>query len=116
MSQHTELIANIKTLLSLDAANALVPHGIGGRARTLLKAAADALQAMERMPMTWQPIETAPLTGKAVLVHCPNRKNTYVVFWDQGESQWRHFGGLSSPLLEGPTHWMHLPTPPESKG
>jgi len=34
------LIACIEALLRLDAAGALVPHGIGGHARTLLESAA----------------------------------------------------------------------------
>lgn len=38
------LIENIKALLDLDAAGVLVPHGIGGHARTLLGAAAVRLR------------------------------------------------------------------------
>ncbi len=37
----------IEALLALDAANALVPHGIGGHARNLLEAAAIRLSMME---------------------------------------------------------------------
>ena len=52
---NTELIANINALLSIDAAGALVPHGLGGHAKTLLKAAADALEAAQPAgePLAW---------------------------------------------------------------
>lgn len=39
------LVSSIEALLSLDAAGALVPHGIGGHARDLLSAAAVRLSA-----------------------------------------------------------------------
>lgn len=39
------LVSNIEALLALDAARALVPHGIGGHARSLLKSAAALLQS-----------------------------------------------------------------------
>lgn len=39
------LLSSISALLGLDACDALVPHGIGGHARTLLTASADALQS-----------------------------------------------------------------------
>jgi hypothetical protein len=45
-----KLHAAIDALLSLDAAGALVPHGIGGHARTLLTAARAAIAIMEAEP------------------------------------------------------------------
>ena len=39
-----KLLGSIDALLKLDADGALVPHGIGGHARTLLNAAAARLQ------------------------------------------------------------------------
>lgn len=45
-----ELVRNIRALLELDAAKALVPHGVGGHARTLLSAAAVRLSAEVEQP------------------------------------------------------------------
>ncbi len=39
-----KLVHCIRALLGLDAAKALVPHGLGGHARTLLATAADRLE------------------------------------------------------------------------
>lgn len=41
---NTKLCSSIDALLELDARNALVPHGIGGHARTLLEAAANRIR------------------------------------------------------------------------
>ena len=41
-----DLVGRIDALLSLDAAGALVPHGLGGHARELLTAAANRLRAV----------------------------------------------------------------------
>ena len=65
--------------------------------------------------MQWQPIETAPKTSKAILVHCAERKNTYTVTWMRDEEfpwsgKWKHFAG--GFLTEAPSHWMPLPAPP----
>ena len=56
------LVACITALLSLDAAGALIPHGIGGHARTLLEAAAKELQAQPTPPVG-QAAETCPTCG-----------------------------------------------------
>jgi hypothetical protein len=62
----------------------------------------------------WQSIETAPKTRHAILVHCEERRNTYVVTWNPLEEPpgWFHFGG--GFLYECPSHWMPLPDPPET--
>ena len=65
--------------------------------------------------MQWQPIETAPKTSKAILVHCAERKNTYTATWVRDEEfpwsgKWKHFAG--GFLTEAPSHWMPLPAPP----
>ncbi|MBA3773855.1 MAG: hypothetical protein H0X13_15595 [Ramlibacter sp.] len=57
----------------------------------------------------WQPIETAPTDPKALLVWCPENKNTYAVVWDDGAWQ---IWGYGSRLTEKPTHWQPLPPPP----
>lgn len=41
---NAQLISCIRSLLELDADNALVPHGVGGHAMALLTAAAVRLQ------------------------------------------------------------------------
>jgi len=61
--------------------------------------------------MEWQPIETAPKTGRSRLVWTPRYRNTYLVVWrDEG---WEFFGGPGRlNELDQPTHWMPLPDPP----
>lgn len=44
----TELIKATEALLALDAKGALVPHGIGGHARTLLTEALSHIAAQDR--------------------------------------------------------------------
>lgn len=46
---NAKLCGSIDALLSLDAAGALVPHGIGGHARTLLESAATRIRALESL-------------------------------------------------------------------
>lgn len=79
--------------------------------------------------MEWQPIETAPKDGRWVLlcgfdpdddpVYGSTNPPAVVAFWredDWGDewaycfwdSDWRSF-------VDGPTHWMPLPEPPETK-
>lgn len=61
----------------------------------------------------WKPIEEAPKTRTAILVWCPERKNTYMVTWDDRyDGEWRTFGGFTT-LGEYPSHWMPVPPPPE---
>jgi hypothetical protein len=81
--------------------------------------------------MQWNPIETAPKDGTAVLVmrnvwpgtdsgkadSC-NAHNTYVASWwageDGDEGEWVCYMDMPQeprcPIE--PTHWMHLPPPP----
>lgn len=40
----SELIAAARALLDLDASGSLVPHGIGGHARTIISALAERLE------------------------------------------------------------------------
>ena len=90
------------------------------------QAAADALQALERVPMTWKPIETAP---KDFVTEFDgwNGERIPNVIWakpdyaPKGEYAWcqheyvQHHGWVLE-RVSGLTHWMPLPTPPESKG
>lgn len=82
--------------------------------------------------MTWQPIETAPRDGTAILVMCdiwPGTKsghaeectgyNTYVAQWwsregEEGQGAWMcYMDRIYEPRCPiEPTHWMKLPPPP----
>lgn len=73
--------------------------------------------------MTWQPIETAPKTGDAVLVIRVGKESepSYnVVYWDEdhlgsGASHpWICMEGGQSYHKDWPTHWMQLPDPPSA--
>ena len=67
----------------------------------------------------WQPIETAPKSGKAILIWQPDRPfgRAYVAEWD---AEWTggwwivHDGKSYDRPLRGPdpSHWMLLPAPP----
>uniref|UniRef100_A0AAU6W3E7 Uncharacterized protein n=1 Tax=Pseudomonas phage Cygsa01 TaxID=3138529 RepID=A0AAU6W3E7_9VIRU len=46
---YTKLTEQIDALLSLDSSNALVPHGIGGHARSLLIQASCALKGLHKI-------------------------------------------------------------------
>ena len=66
----------------------------------------------------WQPIETAEKTTQSRLVYCPERKNTYCVYWGSYSTSeddidgWCIFGAGGRYLSETPTHWMKIPAPP----
>jgi hypothetical protein len=76
----------------------------------------------------WQPISTAPKDGRRVqlsherdLSSCRTDSICPVSgFWEDGEWQVSAFFlvpfGRSAAVLSGnPTHWMPLPTPPETQ-
>lgn len=61
----------------------------------------------------WQPIETAPKTGKPILMYCHIHQHTYCVKWDKYESRWMIFGcGGSGFLDQEPTCWQPQPANP----
>ena len=73
--------------------------------------------------MEWQPIETAPKDGTAVLVYPPTwrERTASVAVWDNDEyarkprPYWRRdddMGKVTYSRERPPTHWMPLPTPP----
>jgi Protein of unknown function (DUF551) len=69
-----------------------------------------ALEAAARA--CWQPIETAPKDGTAILL-CVGRWMT-VGHWHRVAGGWSSNGPVYSPygLDEQPTHWQPLPEPP----
>jgi len=68
----------------------------------------------------WQPIETAPKDGSAILIWpaesaFTRRKNhfiSYVVRWNDLEEGWIEASGEEYDRF-CPTHWMPLPEPPK---
>jgi DNA-binding XRE family transcriptional regulator len=62
----------------------------------------------------WQPIETAPKDGEAVLLGHSNA--SFSGWWDQRSGGW--VDGCTDAFDElshyEPTHWMPLPAPPSS--
>ena len=73
--------------------------------------------------MKWQPIEAAPKDGTHVLVYsgrgcsnCPP-KSTGVTTAYCIDDMWvcgRLPGGVWLPLQHQPTHWMEIPSPPDT--
>lgn len=59
----------------------------------------------------WQPISTAPRDGNPILA-AEDGYAPYVVEWFDGGQAW--IGADHGYVY--PTHWMHLPAPPQSKG
>ena len=67
----------------------------------------------------WQPIETAPKNGTHIILAWDRCNGLPPVaseaFWRcdmpfSGNGIWWYFAGR---LFQEPTHWMHLPTPPQ---
>lgn len=66
--------------------------------------------------MKWQPIETAPKDGTAILIWQPDKKkglsqddNRYAIgYWRVAEGGW----GNRNSAEVNPSHWMPLPEPP----
>lgn len=58
----------------------------------------------------WQPIETAPKDGRAVLIAAVDGTDDIIRIanWNQQHNAWITDAGFPSP-----THWMPLPAPPE---
>lgn len=73
---------------------------------------ADAMRAMRiRAEMGWQPIETAPLTGKVVLAWYP-AYGPVAAFYDPKTSRWTPVHE-AFPLkgMGEPTHWQEYVSP-----
>ena len=60
----------------------------------------------------WQPIDTAPRHGTAVLLFHPAWDMLQVGIHYAETTQWQDFSG---DLLQMPTHWMALPPPPREQ-
>jgi len=64
-----DLVSSITALLALDADCALVPHGIGGHARTLLTAAAKALEEQPSPVWVGEPEKAVKLSDMVPFIH-----------------------------------------------
>lgn len=63
----------------------------------------------------WREIADAPKEGKAFIVYCAERKNTYVVYRAAADDPHFYiFGSSRDELYEEPTHWQPLPLAPET--
>lgn len=87
------------------------------------KACEDWADESEKGAPGWQPIETAPKDGIAILVHIPgDRRPVQEAWWalsyEGGPGYWSTPFGPNGRgyiiLADSPTHWMPLPPPPES--
>jgi hypothetical protein len=79
-----------------------------------------------RADMTWQDIATVPKDGTPILLHYGGKLGVRYGYWDHigtadfwiaDASDDLTSGGWICPYQEDdldPTHWMHLPAPPES--
>lgn len=88
------------------------------------QAIADATKLRTRLAALegkWQPIETAPKDGTAILAFFPGRRG-YVARQDVATIHWVEWGGGCwnntssghSIMVDEPTHWMPLPEPPSA--
>lgn len=66
--------------------------------------------------MGWKPIESAPKDGTWFLAYGLGPLPCQVMQWAEydgdGRLTWRDYNGFE--YMEGPTHWMPLPDPPET--
>jgi len=108
------LKSNVDALLELDAKGALVPHGIGGHARELLKQSSDLLERLAidaqrvRREDGWQPIETCPSDGTEIITY----NNLIGVKVREADGDW--WRSNHSGITAIPTHWRPLPSPPST--
>ena len=124
---HSELIARLRTIRQLVSTYRGFGSNYSSDAETaarLIDAEISALQALERVPMTWQSIDTAPKDGTNVLLYFSG------LGWVRGswDSQthhrkpkpyWTHdciqYMGVAHARANQPSWWQRLPpTPPES--
>lgn len=61
--------------------------------------------------VSWQPIESAPKDGTKVLV--ANEFVMHVASWSDFIAEFQ-IGTNNDRYVCDPTHWMHLPPPPEN--
>jgi hypothetical protein len=65
------------------------------------------------LPLSWQPIETAPKDGVEVLLCAHVSRDIGVCYWRDDDVMTGWTWGLGKSF-KYPSHWMPLPTPPTS--
>lgn len=68
----------------------------------------------------WQPIETAPKDGSAILLAGPFEHGCIIAFWsdpsigdtEPSDSGWYEFEWSGNPIHGQPTHWSPIPNIP----
>jgi hypothetical protein len=63
--------------------------------------------------MNWQPIETAPKGELEVILVTHVNSWPRVALWDG--TKWLMVNSQGGTVPYEPTHWTHLPPPPETK-
>lgn len=100
---------------ALDAAFLTLPMNNRSFRETVEKAIAAYLSALPAKAEGWQPIETAPgndFQGKVLIVGGAWPKPSLV----KNDGNWWRFRLRSADGAIGvPTHWQHLPAPPEGE-
>ena len=85
-------------------------------ARSIMKEAADALERMQWDP-DMEACRSSLPDSRSRLIWCPDNRCTYAVTWRDGEDGdkkgWHTFGGRWCSDAQNPSHWRHLPSPPE---
>jgi len=125
-SNPTVLVSNIEALLALDAAGALVPHGIGGHARSLLKSAAallstpappsaalpkigcvqhDCAECQARAVMPAPSTEGERPTKPGLFAWVPESGSPVLVLVDKRPSDHSPGGVLNGHVLQSPTFY-----------
>lgn len=87
---------------------------------TTMRVEADELREENRRLREWQPIESVPKDGTAVMVKLPGSDIPVIVRWDDalqmayGPKWVNCWDGELLGWFELPTHWFPLPTAPEN--
>lgn len=108
--------ANAQALLDLDKDGALVPHGIGGHARTIITefisehGRLTARIAELEKALTWQPIDTAPKDGTWIMGWASGDLNPSRISWGRNHRNNLSWCTAFCSFVEGYiTHWTPLP-------
>lgn len=89
-----EWIASGRALLSMDELKTLVPHGIGGHARTIITALCDALES-RAVPEGWvlMPVELTDAMTEAATIHLSRLAHDDEEDQERGsDAFWRNIG------------------------